>query len=86
MEGASVVVPLAKETLVPAAALASLDEVLAQLRTKHLAGNDLRLAPVCTRVMLRTGVSLRTPRPEQGRDPAVITKVLACLAEMGYPL
>lgn len=75
-----------REAPVSATALASLDEVLDRLRTKHLAGNDLAVSPICTRVMLRTGVNLRTPRPEQGKDPAMITKVLSCLAEMGYPL
>jgi hypothetical protein len=70
----------------PASALASLEEVLSRLTAKHFTANDLRLAPVCTRVMLRTGANLRTPAPQQSRDPAVIAKVVACLAEMGYPL
>lgn len=69
-----------------ATARASLEEILGLLRTKHLAGNDLKLAPVCTRVMLRTGVSLKSPRPEQMHDPATIEKVLSCLSEMGYPV
>ena len=68
------------------ATISSLEEVLSQLRTKHLGNNDLALAPVCTRVMLRTGANLRSPRPEQSRDAAVIAKVLATLAEMNYPL
>lgn len=67
-------------------ALATIEEVLSQLRTKHFAGSDLALAPVCTRVMLRTGTNMRSPKPEQAKDPAAITKVLSCLAEMGYPL
>jgi hypothetical protein len=71
---------------VTATAQASLEEILVLLRTKHLAGNELKLAPVCTRVMLRTGVSLKSPRPEQVHDPALIAKVLGCLSEMGYPL
>jgi hypothetical protein len=75
-----------QETLVSVTTRASLEEILSLLRTKHLAGNDLKLAPICTRVMLRTGVSLKSPRPEQERDPATIAKVLSCLSEMGYPL
>lgn len=67
-------------------ALGSLTEVFTQLRAQHLAANELTVSPVCTRVMLRTGANLRAPRPEQERDPAVIAKVMACLAEMGYPL
>lgn len=69
-----------------ATALASLDEVLGRLKAKHFVGNELKLAPVCTRVMLRTGANLRQPNPQQAHDPAVITKVVACLAEMGYPV
>lgn len=66
--------------------LNSLEDVLNQLRSRHLGTNDLALAPVCTRVMLRTGANLRAPRPEQSRDPALIAKVVATLAEMNYPL
>jgi hypothetical protein len=72
--------------MVSATALTTIDQVLAALRTKHLQGNDLKLAPVCTRVMLRTGVNLRSPRPEQVTDAGVIAKVRSCLTEMGYPL
>jgi hypothetical protein len=75
-----------KELAVPTAPLATIEEILGRLRTKHFARNDLALAPVCTRVMLRTGTNLRSPKPEQDRDPAAIAKVMACLAEMGYPL
>ena len=64
----------------------SLEEVLNQLRSRHLGNNDLALAPVCTRVMLRTGANLRSPRPEQSRDPAIIARVLSTLKEMNYPL
>jgi hypothetical protein len=70
----------------PATTLASLDEVLGQLKAKHFAGNELKLAPVCTRVMLRTGANLRQPNPQHLKDSAVIAKVIACLAEMGYPV
>ena len=70
----------------PATALASLDDVFAQLKNRHLAGNELALGPVCTRVMLRTGANLRSPRPDQLHDPVLLAKVVNCLAEMGYPL
>ena len=70
----------------PVATLSSLEEIVSQLSAKHLGGNQLSVAPVCTRIMLRTGVNIRTPKPEQQRDPAVIAKVLAALNEMGYPL
>jgi hypothetical protein len=77
---------LNKETFVPVATLSSLEQILSQLCSKHLGGNQLSIAPVCTRVMLRTGVNIRTPKPEQQRDSGVIMKVLATLTEMGYPL
>jgi hypothetical protein len=77
---------LAKETYVSVATLSSLEEILSQLTSKHLGGNQLSVAPVCTRVMLRTGVNIRSPKPEQQRDRAVIVKVLDTLAEMGYPI
>jgi len=65
-------------------AVQSLDQVLTGLRS-HLT-NDLALGPVCTRVMLRTGVNIRTPRPEQVRDAALVAKVVATLGDMGYAL
>jgi hypothetical protein len=71
---------------VSVATLSSLEEVLTQLSSRHLSGNQLSVAPVCTRVMLRTGVNIRSPKPEQQRDRAVIAKVLVTLAEMGYPI
>lgn len=70
----------------PGTAPATVGELLAQLEEKHLPGNAARLAPVCIRVMLRTGVDLRDPRPDQTNDPDLIASVRACLAEMGYPL
>jgi hypothetical protein len=42
--------------------------------------------PVSSRVLLRTGVSLRKPRPDQVTDPVAVAKVLAALADMGYRL
>lgn len=63
--------------------IASLDEVLGQLRSK-LGDNDLTMGPVCTRVVLRTGINLKSPTSDQLRDQTAVTKVLACLAQMGY--
>lgn len=42
--------------------------------------------PVVTRVLLRTGVSIRSPRPDQVDDPVAIARVVAALADMGYRL
>jgi hypothetical protein len=64
--------------------LASLEDVLKALHRQ--VPDDLALAPLCTRVMLRTGVNLRSPRQDQQRDGAVVSKVVATLSEMGYAL
>jgi hypothetical protein len=58
---------------------------LAALLEKKV-GNAASVTAISTRVMLRTGVSLRQPRPEQASDPAVVQKVRAALAEMGYAI
>ena len=70
----------------PATAASTVSDIFTRLMSQHLAGNDLKVAPVCTRVMLRTGVNLRSPRPDQEHDQALVGKVIACLSEMGYPL
>jgi hypothetical protein len=64
--------------------LASLEEVLVALHRQ--VPNDLALAPLCTRIMLRTGVNLRSPRQDQLRDSAMVGKVVSTLTEMGYRL
>jgi hypothetical protein len=65
-------------------AVSSLEEVFVTLqRQLH---NDLALRPLCTRVMLRTGVNLRELRPDQVADSALLGKVVSTLSEMGYPL
>ena len=63
-------------------AVSTLDDVLTSLRRQL--DTDLSLGPVCTRVMLRTGVNLRSPRPDQVGDGALLARVLATLQEMGY--
>jgi hypothetical protein len=52
---------------------------------RHLA-NPASYGAVITRVLLRTGVNLRTPKPEQTTDPAVVSRVAGALTEMGYRL
>jgi hypothetical protein len=61
-----------------------LDEVATELR--RVIGNDMKFSSVSTRVLLRTSVNLRNPRPDQGSDPAAVTKVVTALGEMGYQL
>ncbi|HVQ92332.1 MAG TPA: hypothetical protein VMU51_14955 [Mycobacteriales bacterium] len=55
-------------------------------RLQRELGNPTSLGPVVTRVLLRTGVNLRTPKPEQITDSAVVARVSAALAELGYQL
>lgn len=64
--------------------LSCMDDVLVALR-RHVS-NDLALAPLCTRVMLRSGVNLRAPRADQQGDKALVGKVVGILSEMGYAL
>jgi len=66
-------------------AAASIDEIREVLLAR-LGTNSVSLGPISTRVLLRTGVSLKTPRPDQNRDAAAITKVVAALADMGHRL
>jgi len=49
-------------------------------------GGDVPFRAVSTRVLLRTGVNLRDPRPDQVRDRAAIDKVVKALADMGMAL
>jgi len=65
-------------------AVTSLDDAFRGLKSQ--VANDLALGPVCTRLMLRTGVNLRAPRPDQHADKALLGKVVATLSEMGYTL
>ncbi len=45
-----------------------------------------KLSIVSARLILRTGVSLTDPRPEQVYAPAAVAKVTSALAEMGFDL
>ncbi|HET9655558.1 MAG TPA: hypothetical protein VFP72_09405 [Kineosporiaceae bacterium] len=62
----------------------SLELLLDDLRSRHFTGEERALDAVCTRIMLRTGVDLRAPRPEQRQDPVVIAAVMKNLMLMGY--
>lgn len=69
----------------PTSTLSTIPEVLDGLQ-RQLGPNNLSLGAVLTRVMLRTGVNLRDPRPDQVRDAALVTKVVGVLADLGHPL
>lgn len=69
----------------PVAAGADLVDVLTGLE-RRLGGHGAALATICTRVALRTGVDLRSPRPEQVADAAIVRSVLAALSDLGFPL
>lgn len=52
----------------------------------QLVGGEANLNFICVRVMLRTGVNLSAPTPEQNRDLGAVNKVLSALRDLGYPL
>jgi hypothetical protein len=62
----------------------SVDQVLADL-VKEV-GSEFAIVPIVTRVVLRTGVNLKQPRPDQRNDKAAIQKAVSALNEMGYLL
>lgn len=64
-------------------AAASLDSLRTALLAQ-LGGKELTLGPVCTRVLLRTGVNIKTPRPDQNGDRTAIDKATVALVDMGY--
>ncbi|WP_168929760.1 hypothetical protein [Nocardioides sp. GY 10127] len=59
-------------------------EGLYQDLQSQFAGRELMLSPVCTRVLLRTGVNLKAIRPDQAGDAALLGSVRSVLSEMGY--
>jgi hypothetical protein len=61
-----------------------LNDLCAAVRKKL--ENESRFLAVNTRLVLRTGVSLREIKPAQQKDPAVIAKVTAALTAMGIGL
>ncbi|MGW2744723.1 hypothetical protein [Streptomyces sp. NPDC001450] len=64
----------------------TLNGILAVLRSRHFPYDDRGLAAICTRVALRTGVDLRSPRPDQQADAAVVSRVLSILLVLGFSL
>jgi hypothetical protein len=66
-----------------ATAASSLTDLASRLE-RHV--GPVSFGPVATRLQLRTGVSLRTPKPEQINDRAVLVRVSDALADMGYRL
>ena len=69
----------------PTTTVATVTDAFEALK-RELGPNSLALGPICTRVMLRTGVNIKEPRPDQVRDAALVTKVLGALADMGHRL
>jgi hypothetical protein len=55
-------------------------------RLERQLGSASSFGAVSTRVLLRTGVNLRAPKPEQINDRAIVAKVSAVLTEMKYTL
>jgi hypothetical protein len=62
----------------------ALDKVAAALLS--VVGDELSFRPVCTRVLLRTGVNIREPRSDQITDPVAVHRVVTALTAMGYVL
>lgn len=60
-----------------------LDEVAATLQSTV---GEAAFRPVSARVLMRTGVNLRAPRPDQLNDPIALGKVMTALLDMGYRL
>ena len=60
----------------------SLDDVLEELVRE--AGSEFASVPVITRLVLRTGVNLKQPRPDQRYNQEAIGKVVAVLNDMGF--
>ena len=55
-------------------------------RLEQQVGNPASYRAVLTRVLLRTGVNVREPKPGQNDDQALVAKAAAALTEMGYRL
>ena len=67
------------------ATITTTDEILRGI-TRHFNGNDLSVRPICTRLLLRTGVNLRDPRADQRSDAALLARVVSELAAMGISI
>jgi hypothetical protein len=51
-----------------------------------LGGNETMFSCVASRIILRSGVNLKGPRPDQISDPQCVAKVLDAISQMGYTL
>jgi hypothetical protein len=60
----------------------SLEQVKSELLS--LLRSESTFSFINTRLILKTGINLRDYKPEDGRDAAVIAKVLGVLAEQGF--
>lgn len=49
-------------------------------------GNSMTYKAVSTRIMLRTGVNIMSPKPQQDADAAIVDKVRTAITDMGYRL
>jgi hypothetical protein len=63
-------------------AVSSLTDLADRLE-RHL-NNPASFKAISTRVLLRTAVNLREPKPAQNQDTELVKKVAGALAEMGY--
>jgi hypothetical protein len=57
------------------------DALLSRLR---LEDREASFRPIAARVVIRTGVDIRSPRPDQVGDPAVLAAALSALHDMGF--
>ena len=64
--------------------IANMTDVADRLRERL--ANPTGFGAVSVRVLLRTGVNLRSPRPEQIHDAVLVSRVRDALADMGYRL
>jgi hypothetical protein len=46
--------------------------------------NTMSFSSVVTRVLLRTGVNIRSPKPEQDLDRTIVARARTVLADMGF--
>jgi hypothetical protein len=53
-------------------------------RLEQQLNNPASFRAIVTRVLLRTGVNIREPKPDQNGDRALVAKATSVLTEMGY--
>ena len=62
--------------------MSNLDEV--RIALSFVIPDEARFNLVNSRLILRTGVNLRQPRPGQNTDAGVVSKVRSALSDMGF--